>query len=170
MTFTTGLNALDWLKAHVGHQGDDCLTWPWSCDSHGYGHLGVGNRKIRKAYRVMCELAHGLPPTPRHEACHSCGRGKFGCVNPRHLSWKTRSENAFDSIRHGTHYAKKGQPRYKLNEEQVSEIRALGPFLTYPEIAAIYGVSHRNIGKIIRGVTWRPDRAVNQYKQAHTRG
>lgn len=162
-TVRTGTNprpllGLEWLKAHVGYQGDDCLTWPLSCDNYGYAQVGVGQAKVRKAYRVMCELAHGPAPTPEHEAAHSCGRGKFGCVHPGHLSWKTRSENALDSVQHGTHYKMKGVPRYKLNVEQVSEIRALGGFLTYPEIAVIYGVSHRNIGKIIRGVTWRHTR------------
>lgn len=142
------LLGLEWLKAHVGYQGDDCLTWPLSCDSYGYAQVAVGKAKVRKAYRVMCELAHGDAPTPEHEAAHSCGRGKFGCVSPRHLSWKTRSENQFDSIRHGTHYAMKGNPRRKITAEQASEIRGLQGHLTQVEIGLIYGISHRNVGKI----------------------
>lgn len=150
------LGGVNWLKARVAYQGDDCLTWPLACDSHGYGIVGAGNGRVRKAHRVMCELAHGNPPTPQHEAAHSCGCGNKGCVNPRHLSWKTRSENAFDTVRHGAHWrAGKQTPRYKLTAEQVAEIRALKGFLTQVELGVIYGVSHRNIGKILRGVTWR---------------
>jgi hypothetical protein len=54
------------------------------------------------AHRLMCQLAHGDPPTPDHIAAHSCGRGHEGCVNPNHLSWKTYSENELDKRVHGT--------------------------------------------------------------------
>lgn len=50
----------------------------------------------------MCQKAHGDPPSPKHDAAHSCGRGHEGCVNPNHLSWKTKKQNQADRITHGT--------------------------------------------------------------------
>ena len=149
------LRGLEWLKAHVNYDGDGCLTWPLSCDSHGYAQVGVGDAKVRKAYQVMCELVRG-PRPPGKEATHSCGRGKFGCVDPQHLNWKTRSENQFDSVDHGTHWrAGKATPRYKITAQEAVEIRVLGDYLTQVEIGLIFCISHRNVGKILRGVTWR---------------
>jgi hypothetical protein len=75
--------ALGWLKEHIGYDGDECLTWPYSLDKKtGHGSVNV-NRKIEDPSRLMCAFAHGEPPTPRHEAAHSCGKGHKGCVNPR---------------------------------------------------------------------------------------
>ena len=82
---------------NAGHTGDECLIWPFNRSSkHGYAvirkeHFGSG-----MAHRSMCIVAHGPPPTDKHEAAHSCGKGHKGCVNPRHLSWKTPTENNRD--------------------------------------------------------------------------
>jgi hypothetical protein len=48
-------------------------------------------------------------------ARHLCGIHL--CVNPDHIKFGTRSENALDSIKHGT-------GKSKLTEQQVREIRA----------------------------------------------
>jgi hypothetical protein len=45
------------------------------------------------AHRAMCRLIHGNPPTPKHQAAHSCGNGRRGCVHPGHLRWATDAEN-----------------------------------------------------------------------------
>lgn len=88
--------AYEWLVRHVSYPGDNCLTWPFARDSRvGRGLLGHESRRYW-AHRLMCILAHGEPPTPKHQASHTCGRGHEGCVNPRHLEWKTNSENQYD--------------------------------------------------------------------------
>src|SRR5215471_14726746 len=92
---------LEWIQERVGHAGDDCLQWPFSRSSSGYGIL-FHEGKVVYAHRTMCELANGKPPTPKHHASHSCGRGHLGCVNPRHLEWKTAAENQQDRRKHGT--------------------------------------------------------------------
>jgi hypothetical protein len=89
-----------WLLAHVDYRHDDCLKWPFSRDNHGYGQLGHEG-KVFKAHRKMCELKNGAVPSPDHEAAHSCNRGHQGCINPNHLSWKTRSANQQDRTGHG---------------------------------------------------------------------
>src|SRR6185312_1870651 len=72
-----------WLLDHMGHHGDACMPWPFSKD----GRVGRGGLTYRGksywAHRLMCELAHGAPPTPKHQAAHNCGKGHYGCVNPK---------------------------------------------------------------------------------------
>jgi hypothetical protein len=141
------------LRAHVGHTGDVCLIWPMARDDKGYGLVGYLGT-VYKASRLMCILAHGEPPSPMHEAAHSCGNGALGCYHPQHLSWKTGSENQYDSIAHGTFGRKRGAARFKLTETQVAQIKAMQGKKTQRELGPMYGVSPETIGKIFRGQTW----------------
>src|SRR5579859_4466599 len=53
-------------------------------------HRGAftGDRAIVNVARVVCEAYHGPPPTPQHEAGHTCPDGENArCINPRHLAW-----------------------------------------------------------------------------------
>lgn len=93
--------AEDWLRANVDFSGSECLTWPFYRKNNGYGEATLDGKKS-VASRVMCILAHGEPPTPKHEAAHSCGKGHEGCVNPNHLRWATASENQLEREAHGT--------------------------------------------------------------------
>ncbi len=109
------------LKKLVGHQGSDCVLWPYHTQRDGYGNFGYHN-KVYRAHRFMCELTHGAAPL-KHEASHSCGVAL--CVNPKHLSWKTRSQNELDKRKHGTQGggAASGRRNSHLTPEQVSDIR-----------------------------------------------
>ena len=143
------------LRANVGYAGDDCLIWPMSRDDKGYAILGL-NGKVRKAARVMCELVKGPPPKPKHEAAHSCGRGKDACVHPMHLSWKTRTENQRDRREHGTAgKGRWGHLRHRLTPEQVAEIRAIGAGQTKKALGIAFGVTPSLIAKILNGERWR---------------
>ena len=112
---------LMWLMGHIHYRGDDCVLWPYSTDTKGYAQVTVGVRQIKKANRIMCELAYGPPPTPRHQAAHSCGIRH--CINPRHLSWKTQSENEADKKIHGTLVQNYWGRAGKLSQEQRELIR-----------------------------------------------
>lgn len=92
---------LQFLREHVSYAGDDCLAWPFGNKGNGYGHLRL-HKQSMSASRAMCILAYGNPPSPSHDAAHSCGKGHLGCVNPRHLRWATRLENMCDAVRAGT--------------------------------------------------------------------
>lgn len=116
------------------YQGDDCLVWPFPREPTGYASFVRGGKKTY-VHRVACETRNGPPPTPKHHAAHTCNNGTGGCVNPKHLTWKTNSENQKDRI-DGTPW-----PRSKLSDEQVQEIRALRGIEPVNVTAARYGVS-----------------------------
>lgn len=139
-----------WLQEHVNYDGPDCLIWPWSRASTGYGQVPI-ERRVYRAHRVMCELVNGPAPTPRHEASHSCGRGHDACVHPKHLSWKTRSENRRERE---IHQRKPKNFRYKLTPEKADEIRRLAGTMTNTALAEKYGVSRGCIRQIIKGEAW----------------
>lgn len=136
---------LKWLLDNVCHKGGECLTWPFSRNRGGYGQLAAFG-KFQLAHRYMCFLAHGFPRTSEHHAAHSCGNGHLGCVNPKHLSWKTASQNHTESRPH---------PRWKLTPDQVAEIRKLKGVESNQVTAARYGVIEPTIRKIRAGKTWR---------------
>lgn len=128
-----------WLLGHVSHTGDACVPWPFSHDTKGYPQ--VSGNGVKKANRVMCELAHGEPPTPKHQAAHSCGNR--GCINPRHLSWKTQSENEADKRIHGTLNPNNWGSKGKLTPDQIEQIRTSR--LSNVELAAAFGVNRGTI-------------------------
>lgn len=142
--------AIAWLRAHLTYEGDDCIQWPFSSSCRGQTYVSLDGR-IYRAARLMCELAHGAPPSPEHECAHSCGHGHLKCMNPRHLSWKTRSENQRDRMLHGT---QRSGRRYKLKPHQVAKIRELEGRKTRAELATMFGVNESNIRQIHKQQIW----------------
>lgn len=139
----------DWLAAHVGHSGTECLIWPFSCSTPGYGQ-GTQGGKTFLAHRLMCELVHGKAPTMAHHAAHSCGNRR--CVNPDHLSWKTQSANQLDRIAQGRPFTGRAK---QLTADQVREIRALTGSVTRDQLAERFGCTESNIRHIQNGATYR---------------
>src|SRR3990167_5821208 len=88
--------AAAWLRAHADYHGDDCLIWPFARKQDGRGQIGYEGETYG-AHEFMCILVNGPAPSPIHETAHSCGNGHGGCVNPKHLSWKTPTENHIDT-------------------------------------------------------------------------
>ena len=133
----------------------DCVIWPMFRDkSNGYGRLGVDG-EIPWAHRYMCELAHGPAPGPGYEATHSCGNGHGGCVNPRHLSWGTRTRNQLDRRFHGTKSRGGWQHRPKLTPVDVIQIRKYDGPLTQARLAQIFGVTDATIRDVRSGKSWK---------------
>ncbi len=139
------------MEVAIHHVGNECLTWPYA-KGDGYGRVNVDGKKV-VASRYICELAHGAPPTPEHDAAHSCGKGHLGCVAPGHLSWKTRAENFSDKLEHGTHNRGERNVGAKLSESDVREIRTQSE-LSQREMAERFGVSQSLISRIRSGCTW----------------
>lgn len=136
----------------LAYDGDECLIWPYA-KANGYGVL-TRDGKTRRAHRLVCEEINGPPPTPKHDAAHSCGKGHLACVTKGHLFWKTRAENQADRIRHGTSNRGERHGMAKLTEAEAREIRAIRSAETNTTIAARYGISHRTVSDIQTGKSW----------------
>lgn len=139
------------LDVAAKFRGEECLLWPYGFGSHGYGSLTFRG-KSGSAHRFVCAEVHGEPPTPQHDAAHSCGIR--GCVNPAHLRWATRSENAADMVEHGTHHRGERQWCARLTEDDVRAIRRLKGKRTAYSVAKDFGVSAGAIHGIFNGQTW----------------
>lgn len=140
--------AIKWLCEHANFDGKECLFWPFAKD-RGHpaclGYLG----KMYKASRLMCALAHGAPPTDLHEASYTCGHSHEGCINPRHLAWKTQSENQRDQAINGRpFYGKQG----KLTAAQAADIRAIGDTMRRSDVAKLYGISPQRVTGLLQGI------------------
>lgn len=143
-----------WVETNASYGGDDCLKWPFSVNGNGRGDVSFNGVKHRSAPKAMCWLAHGPPPSEEYEAAHSCGKGHEGCMNPRHLSWKTRKENETDKIDHGT--ARRGCKinTTKLTENDVREIRDIVGTVKVGVITKRFGISRGQVYKIRDRHAW----------------
>ncbi len=142
----------DWLVAHAKSDTLDCLPWPFSnCDwYHTVRHDG----RWTKAHRLMCEIAHGLPPDKGYFALHSCDN-KW-CVNPQHLRWGTQKDNVADCLSRCRHVYGTKSPRAMLTDAIVKEIRALRENgITYNELERRFGVSKGSIWHAANGSQWK---------------
>jgi hypothetical protein len=139
----------------LSYDGNDCLFWPFAKRTGGTGVFGLHGTLVNTA-RYICERTHGAPPMPEYEAAHSCGKGHLSCLTPRHLSWKTHSENEADKLIHGTHNRGENHNMVKLTANQVREIRAFRKAkLPASILAAQYGVSLQAIYDISQRRTWK---------------
>jgi hypothetical protein len=144
---------IQFLHAALGSETDECLLWPFSMAS-GRPRIKI-NRHWHIASRYICEHAHGVAPSAKHEAAHSCGNGHLGCMNPRHIRWATKIENENDKIAHGTHNRGQRHGIAKLTEQAVLEIkRGLQSGESERSLASIFSVSRGAINSIREGRSW----------------
>lgn len=142
-----------WLDAHRDHQGDDCLLLPF-VGGKGYGSLKLSSGRSTKPSRYMCQLAHGNPPSSAHHAAHTCGKGHLGCVNPRHLMWKTPAENQADRLIHGTDIRGEKHGNSKLTRVQAMTIIRVRGRVSQRQLAKRYGVAQSTIHAVQSGQNW----------------
>lgn len=154
-----------WLEDHRGYPHDEfCLIWPFARESRvGRGMMGH-NGKQAWAHRVMCEMVHGPAPADKPQAAHSCGNGDQGCVNPRHLSWASNSENQRQRYAHG-----RGNPNANGNvgrftTEQIADIQAKYGEFTQTKLAEMYDCS---LGTIQYYLKYREQRGHAGGKVVH---
>lgn len=135
------------------HTGGGCLKWPFGKNKDGYGQLWIDG-KLAVASRYVCKLVRGAPPTPDHEAAHSCGKGHEACIAPGHMSWKTNVENQSDRLEHGTHTRGERSVHAKLTQATVIEILTMKGIESQRVIAARFGVAPQTVSSIQRGKSW----------------
>ena len=136
------------FMSHVEKQGPGCWLWTGYLMPSGYGffsRFGKNELAHREAHRIFNgSIPDGL------DVMHSCDNPS--CVNPRHLSPGTRTENMQDcntkkrhayGIRHG---------RAKLKEADVAFARTSK--LSQREIGQIIGVSQGHVSAIRTGQRW----------------
>lgn len=143
---------VEFLRDNVNFDGKDCLIWPLSRGPTGYAQFGYLGGMFY-AHRFMCELVNGPPPSPDHEAAHLCGRGKDGCVHPKHLLWKTATQNALDSRLHGTQARNPWGSKGNLTRRQIAEIWAAKGKETQQTTAERFGISASTVRDIYLGRT-----------------
>lgn len=149
------------LLLGINTTSTDCIIWPHARGKNGYGYVQYKG-KVRSVHRAVCEEVNGPPPTNKHEAAHSCGRGVDGCFNGNHLYWATPKQNGEDRVKHGV--AGIGIPKpssrgtnnikAKLTEEEVIAIRQLASTETFSGIANKYGLHHSAVSRIVHRKTW----------------
>lgn len=147
----------EWLTKSVAFsESRECILWKNSTDGRG-GYGKVWDPTLQKmvfAHRVVCEAAHGAPPTPAHEAAHGCNTRL--CVNPAHLRWATKLENMGDRDYESTKLVGVEIGTSVLTETQVREIRAAPRgYGTGYLLAEQYGVSDATISSIRHNKGWR---------------
>ncbi|MEO1503165.1 MAG: HNH endonuclease [Pseudomonadota bacterium] len=140
------------LDSALKSETDKCIIWPFGFASNGYGAI-YARGQMRSAHREICREAHGEPTSKDLDAAHSCG--VKGCVNPRHLRWATKRENAADRIEHGTHSGGAANPQSKLTNEAVKEIRRPQGRVRQVDLASRYGVTRSAISYAQSGHTWK---------------
>lgn len=139
---------ITWLRAHVDHAGQNCLKYPFPINPKvGYALFGLDGEMVY-AHQWMCEQKNGPRPSPKHEAAHTCGNAHMGCINPDHLDWKTRKENAEDRLKHGNYADHTGKRHFRLTPAQVEEIKALKGIESQYSMAERFGVSRCTISSI----------------------
>lgn len=148
--------ALKFYWDHVDDDTDECVVWPFSTRADGYGQLWIDGRNQR-VHRLACDRHHG-PCPPGLIAVHApiiCHNKR--CFNGRrHISWSTRKVNSSHLRIDGTLRLGEANPRARLTQVQVDEIRAryaVGGVLQR-ELAAEYGVAPTTVTMLIGGRTW----------------
>lgn len=153
---------------------DECIIYPFYRNSEGYGWMRYGDGN-KGSHVVVAMLAHGPKPTPKHEACHTCGNGHNGCVNPRHIYWGLRSDNVRDAYRHGTAFGGKHSPfgqaahAAKYSDELIAHVKAaLQSGETTTSVSRRTGISQSHISRIKHGARPLPSRAELRQDRGHT--
>lgn len=147
----------------LNFSGQECLIWPFSRNDGdtGYGRI-MRDGRLQIVSRLLCQEVNGPPPTQRHQAAHSCGKGIQGCVNPKHLVWKTVRENDKDKDLHGTRCNGVRHHCAKLTPPDVLEIRRLLRTTPVAAIARKYGLAQNAIRSIRDGKSWKSVTSENE--------
>jgi hypothetical protein len=114
------------------------------------------SQHISICIHTLVLLAFVGPSPPEMECRHLDGDSLNNHLY--NLRWGTRSENALDKTRHGTHWNQRGMngPNTKLNDNQVIQVRELHSHgWTQKKIGIMFDVSRTTVKHIIHRKTWK---------------
>lgn len=144
---------ISFLCNSINTESEECIKWPYSKSSSGYARISI-NGRMHNVHRIICESKNGQPK-PGDQARHLCGKGKEGCINPKHLSWGTRIENASDKKIHGTeNYGSRNGMSKLIEEEVVSIKKMIISGYSNKDISEKYMVSPKCISDIRLNKRW----------------
>jgi hypothetical protein len=129
-----------------------CWLWTGRLDKNGYGDIRDEERRRIRAHRVSWELHFGPIPA---ELCvlHKCDNP--ACVRPDHLFLGTPADNMKDMAQKGRSTFGERQPKAKLVEADVLEIRALAAQgVSRASIAKQFLIAVSHVARIVNRDVW----------------
>lgn len=144
-------------------QCGDCMLWQQGVNSTGYPQANIDGKpgQMVRRYIFLDLLKKTLKKGER--VASKCGQKL--CLAPDCLVPETFGRTLSKAYKSGRRmgaleYAKRLESAQcvgmaKLNWEQVTEIRALPVELTHQSIADTYGMSHKAVSELRRGITWK---------------
>lgn len=140
-----------WSKVDIA-LGDGCWEWNAGCSGDGYGAFKVGGRQWG-SHRYAYSQYVGFIPVGM-KVCHRCDNPK--CVRVDHLFLGTAADNMRDKAVKLRSSIGVKNPRAKLTEAQVSEIkRRVGSGESQRSVARDLGVNHLTVFRIFHNHAWR---------------
>lgn len=154
--------------SHVDKSQGECWIWTKAKSKRGYGVIQIKYKSVR-CHRFSWEIHNG--PIPEGLlVCHKCDNP--ACVRPDHLFLGTHKDNMRDMSAKGRaasgdrNFMRKcpelvlrgeSHPLSPFTDEDVIAIRKLylSGAASQVAIANLYGVTHRAIGRIVKGQTWK---------------
>lgn len=141
---------LRWLTSAIANPSADCIEWPYTKGSNGYGNVRFEG-KDRKVHPVALILSGSPRPSPPNDHClHSCDNR--ACVNPRHLRWGSPADNHSDAVSRDRVPKGEGHWNAKLTKADIRAIRQ--DARTGCKLAAVYGISPTTVSQIRAHKSW----------------
>lgn len=121
---------------------------------------GDGVKRHISAHRLVALSFIGPPPSQNSQVAHKNGSRLF--CHPSNIRWSTPKENHSDRRVHGTGPVGERNPRAKLTDGDVLEIRKLHRDIKegrldmrVKDLADAYGIHHATLCNISRGKLWK---------------
>lgn len=127
--------------------------WLWTggfFDKDGYGIFCINQKWKERAHRLSFRIHNGLIPEGLF-VLHHCDVPC--CVNPDHLFLGTQADNMEDKVSKGRQNKGVDQPRARLTEAQVKEVRSTKE--SVQRLANKLGVSRMTVWRARVGATWK---------------
>lgn len=158
MTYSTSPNcrqsiSVEELLSKTIETKSGCLEWQMTRTSTHYGQIWLRGKMVL-VHREMATLIYG-PPAGREMALHSCDNPS--CINPKHLSWGSHSENMKQMYSRGRAPKRQPHSQRRFTFEQAELIRAeyAQGNTSMQKLGNKYGVSNKAIESLLKRYTYK---------------